>query len=541
MHNGVQIWRGTDVSLLATTPVDPGTVYGRRWAALAVLCLSVLIGVMTNTSLIVAAPDMTLDLGLSSQDLQWVVDAYTIPYAALMLLMGAIGDKYSRRGMLIVGLAVFAAGAVLGSAVDSADWVIAARAIMGTGAAMIMPATLSLLVATFPKRERATAITIWTATTGLAIAVGPLVAGWLLTGHGWASTFLINVPIAVVSIVAALIVVPPSRAHTTQRLDLTGGGLSVVAVAALVYMIIEGPRNGWHTSAVLAGVVAAFAAAGFVAWELRHPNPMLDIRKFRDRAFAGANLAVLLFFLAAFGAIYYVTQHLQFVLGYDALATGVRLLPLAGAVFAGSAITGVLRPRLGLRTMVVAGMLLGVLALVALIRVDADSGYAAFAGPLVLMGLAIGLSVSPATDTIMDAFPERLLGVGGAVNDTSVELGGTLGIAILGSLLGTAYGDEIAPLVTGRMPTEAADAAQDSIGGALVVAQRIDEAGMHQQAAQLVSAADAAFAHAVSHTSLIAAIVLAIGTLAVAALLPGKHKNAPAVHSSAVKEEITVG
>ncbi|MEU2035010.1 MFS transporter [Nocardia amamiensis] len=529
------------MALLVTTPVEPGTIYGRRWAALAVLCLSVLIGVMTNTSLIVAAPDMTVDLGLSSQDLQWIIDAYTIPYAALMLLMGAIGDKYSRRGMLLLGLAVFAGGAVLGSVVDSADWVIAARAIMGTAAAMIMPATLSLLVATFPKRERATAITIWTATTGLAIAVGPLVAGWLLQDNGWASTFLINVPIAVVSIVAALVLVPPSKAHTTQRLDLTGGALSVVAVAALVYMIIEGPRNGWHTSAVIAGILAALATAAFIAWELRHPNPMLDIRKFRDRAFAGANLAVLLFFLAAFGSIYYITQHLQFVLEYDPLATGVRLLPLAGAVFVGSAITGVLTPRLGLRTMVVAGMSVGTLALVILTQVDAQSGYGAFVWPLILLGLAIGLSVSPATDTIMDAFPERLLGVGGAVNDTSVELGGTLGIAILGSLLGTAYTDEIAPLVDGRLPAEAADVAQDSIGGALIVAQRIGEAGMHEQAAQLISAADAAFAHAVSHTSLIAAIVLAAGTALVAAMLPARRKSTAAPVPSTTEDVLMVG
>ncbi|MEU6187559.1 MFS transporter [Nocardia sp. NPDC047038] len=529
------------MALLVTAPVEPGTTYGRRWAALVVLCLSVLIGVMTNTSLIVAAPDMTVDLGLSSQQLQWIIDAYTIPYAALMLLMGSIGDKYSRRGMLLTGLALFAAGAVLGSLVDTAAWVVAARAVMGTAASMIMPATLSLLVATFPKRERAVAITIWTATTGLAIAVGPLVAGWLLRDHGWASTFLINVPIALVSMVAALALVPPSKAHTTQRLDLPGGALSVIAVASLVYMIIEGPRHGWHASAVIAGVIAAITAAAFVACELRHPNPMLDVRKFRSRAFAGANLAVMLFFLAAFGSIYYVTQHLQFVLGYDALSTGVRLLPLAGAVFAGSAITGVLTPRLGLRAMVVAGMAVGTLALVILTRVDSESGYGAFVWPLILLGLAIGLSVSPATDTIMDAFPERLLGVGGAVNDTSIELGGTLGIAIFGSVLASNYRDQIAPHIAGGLPAAAADTAKDSIGGALIVAEKIGHAGMPEQAAQLVSAADAAFAHAVSHTSLIASIMLAVGTVAVAVLLPGRRRPAADAMPDVAKETVSVG
>ncbi len=250
---------------------------------------------------------------------------------------------------------------------------------------------------------------------------------------------------------------------------------------------------------------------------------------------------MLLFFLAAFGLIYYVTQHLQFVLGFDALDTGIRLLPLAGAVFAGAAITGVLTPRFGLRTMVVAGMLLGIGALALLVRVDADSGYATFVGPLILLGLAIGLSVSPATDTIMDAFPERLLGVGGAVNDTSVELGGTLGIAILGSLLSSSYRSEIAPAVTG-LPAQAADAVQDSVGGALIVAQRDDAAGAHEQAAQLVSAADAAFAHAVSHTSFIAAIVLAVGTVAVAVILPARRRSTPVTAQLELTEDtIPVG
>jgi MFS family permease len=342
------------MSLLATTPVDRmDRPYPRRWAALAVLCLSLLIIVMANTSLLVAAPAMTKDLGLSSSDLQWVIDAYTVPYAALMLVMGAIGDKYSRRGALLAGLAVFGAGSVTGSLAHSTATVIAARAVMGAGAAMIMPATLSLLTATFPRRERARAITVWTATSGLAIAAGPLLAGRLLEGHAWGFTFLINVPVAGVAVLAALALVPPSRAAVSGRLDLVGGLLSIVFLASLVYMIIEGPRFGWGATAIGAAFLAGLGLAGFVAWELRHPRPILDVRRFTDRAFAGANLAVMLFFLAAFGSIYYLTQHLQFVLGYGPLATGVRLLPLAGAVFAGAAGTGVL-------TSLVGGVILGI-------------------------------------------------------------------------------------------------------------------------------------------------------------------------------------
>lgn len=302
--------------------------YARRWWALLVLCLSLLIIVMANTALTVAAPDMTQDLGLSSADLQWVIDGYTVPYAALMLLLGAIGDKYSRRGALVLGLLVFGGGAVAGSLVDSADGVIAARAVMGFGAAMIMPATLSLLAATFPRAERAKAITLWTATAGLAIAAGPLLAGALLEQHSWKATFLINVPIAAAAIVGALLLVPPSKAHGKGRIDYVGGLLSVVWIAALVYMIIEGPHFGWGVKAVTAAVVAGVGLVLFVVWELRHPRPVIDVRRFTERRFAGSNLAVALFFLAVFGAFYYLTQQLQFVLGYTALETGLRMLPL---------------------------------------------------------------------------------------------------------------------------------------------------------------------------------------------------------------------
>jgi EmrB/QacA subfamily drug resistance transporter len=424
------------MSLVATTPVERmDRPYPRRWAALAVLCLSLLIIVMANTSLLVAAPAMTRDLGLSSSDLQWVIDAYTMPYAALMLVMGAIGDKYSRRGALLAGLAVFGAGSVTGSLAHSTAGVITARAVMGVGAAMIMPATLSLLTTTFPRCERARAITVWTATSGLAIAAGPLLAGWLLESHAWGFTFLINVPVAGVAVVAALALVPPSRAGGQDRLDLVGGLLSIVSLAALVYVIIEGPRFGWGAAAITAAVIAAVGLVAFVVWELRHPRPILDVRRFGDRAFAGSNLAVTLFFLAAFGSIYYLTQHLQFVLGYGPMATGVRLLPLAGAVFAGAAITGLLTPRVGMKVTVVLGMALGTTGILLLTGVRDGSGYADFLVPLLLLGAAIGLSVSPCTDAIMGAFPEGQLGVGGAVNDTSLELGGSLGIAILGSIL----------------------------------------------------------------------------------------------------------
>lgn len=527
--------------------------YARRWWALLVLCLSLLIIVMANTALTVAAPAMTEDLGLSSADLQWVIDGYTVPYAALMLLLGAIGDKYSRRGALVLGLVVFGAGAVFGYLADSATTVIAARAVMGGGAAMIMPATLSLLAATFPRAERAKAITLWTATAGLAIAAGPLVAGALLERHGWSSTFLINVPVAALAVVGAFVLVPPSKAGHRERIDYVGGLLSVVWIGALVYMIIEGPHFGWGTKAITAAVVAGAGLVAFVLWELRHPRPVLDVRRFTDRRFAGSNLAVALFFLAVFGAFYYLTQHLQFVLGYDALDTGLRMLPLAGAVFVGSALTGYLTPRVGMKWTVTAGMVGGTAALALLTRVDAGSSYGDFVAPLIVLGLAIGLALSPCTDAIMGAFPESELGVGGAVNDTSLELGGSLGIAILGSLLATSYSGHLSDATTGsKLPASALETAQDSVGAGYAVARGIGDKArqLAEQAAhtsdpqqaerlraqaeqlgagarQMADAVGASFADAVAHTSVVGAVILGVGTVVVALLLPRKGKTAP--------------
>ncbi|MFE9537730.1 MFS transporter [Streptomyces sp. NPDC006691] len=536
-----------------------GAPYRRRWWALLVLCLSLLIIVMANTALTVAAPDMTKDLGLSSSDLQWVIDGYTVPYAALMLLLGAIGDKYSRRGALVLGLLVFAGASVAGSLVDSSTGVIASRAVMGVGAALIMPATLSLLASTFPRAERAKAILLWTATAGIAIAAGPLVAGALLENHGWASTFLINVPIALLAVVGAFVLVPPSKAAHHDRIDYVGGLLSVVSVGALVYMIIQGPHFGWDIKAIGAAVVAGLGFLVFVLWELRHPRPVLDVRRFAHRMFSGSLLAVALFFLAVFGAFYYLTQHLQFVLGYTPLETGIRMLPLAGAVFVGSALTGFLTPRLGMKVTVTAGMVAGTVALALLTRVDSGSGYGDFLAPLIILGVAIGLALSPCTDAIMGAFPEAELGVGGAVNDTSLELGGSLGIAILGSVLAKSYSSHLADATAGtKLPASALATAQDSVGAGYAVAQGIGDqakqlgaqalhAGSPQQAAQLKAQAEqlaagaqqmshavgSAFSDAVARTSLIGAVILGVGTVLVAVLLPRRDKSAEAPEGQA--------
>ncbi len=313
---------------------------------------------------------MTQDLGLSSADLQWVIDGYTVPYAALMLLLGAIGDKYSRRGALILGLVVFGGR---GSGLARRQLHRGHRGPCRDGrrrrpdhARHALPARRDLPARGAGEGDHP----VDRHRLEPAIAAGPLVAGALLEHHGWSSTFLINVPIAALAIVGALVLVPPSRAAHHHRIDHVGGLLSVVWIGSLVYMIIEGPHFGWGVKAVTAAVVAGAGLVAFVVWgKLRHPRPVVDVRRFAHRRFAGSNLAVALFFLAVFGAFYYLTQHLQFVLGHDALDTGVRMLPLAGAVFVGSALTGYLTPRIGMKITVTAGMVGGTAALALLTRV----------------------------------------------------------------------------------------------------------------------------------------------------------------------------
>jgi len=308
------------------------------------------------------------------------------------------------------------------------------------------------------------------------------------------------------------------------RIDLVGGLLSMIAVGSLVYAIIEGPHFGWTAGPVAAAVGAGVGLAAFVWWELRHPHPVLDVRKFRDRTFSGSTIAVLVFFLGTFGAIYYITQDLQFVQGYTPLETGVRMLPLAGGVCLGAALTGRLTPLVGMKVTVLAGMVLGTVGVLLMTQVDAGSTYGTFLAPFILLGVAVGLSVSPCTDTIMGAFPENELGVGGGVNDTALELGGSLGIAILGSLLATSYRDHLTDTVGNALPPEALSAAGDSIGGALAVAGQVarDPAGGAAKAQALVAAADSAFSDGVATTSLVGGIIMAAGALIVLVLLPGR-------------------
>ena len=306
----------------------------RRWWALGVLCLSLLVIVIDNTIVNVALPTLVRDLEADVAELQWVVDAYTLVFAGLLLVAGALGDRYGRRRTLLAGLAVFGGASAWAAYAGGADGLIAARAVMGAGAAFIMPATLSLLISVFTDaRERATAIGIWAATAGLGVALGPVVGGVLLDHFWWGSIFIVNVPLIVVAVLAGRRLLPESRDPVVRRIDWAGAALSVVGLVALVWAIIEAPVEGWMSAPVLAAAALATAALlAFVVWQRRTEEPLLDVRLFSNPRFTAASITVMVLFFALFGFLFLSTQYLQFVLGYSPSAAGVRVLPYAGAM-----------------------------------------------------------------------------------------------------------------------------------------------------------------------------------------------------------------
>jgi EmrB/QacA subfamily drug resistance transporter len=312
-------------------PMDESTIARRRWWALAILNLSLFAIIMDNTILNVALPTLAKDLHASGSDLQWIVDGYVLVFAGLLLSAGALGDRFGRRGALSAGLVVFAAGSVFAMTADSASMLIAARAVMGVGGALIMPATLSILTNVFTDpKERAKAIAMWASVGGLAVALGPVMGGWLLEHFSWSAMFAINIPVAAIALTAGRFVVPTSRDPETPPLDVPGAVLSIIGLGSLVWAIISAGEHGWTAAGPLTGfAVAAVATAVFITWERRTPYPMLDISFFKNRRFTAASLGVMLGYFAMFGALFLMSQLLQFVLGYSALDAGIRLLPFA--------------------------------------------------------------------------------------------------------------------------------------------------------------------------------------------------------------------
>ena len=466
--------------------------YERRWWTLGVLCLSLVMIVVANASLNVALPTLVKDLHAGSSSLQWIVDAYSLVFAGLLLTAGSLGDRYGRRLALNGGLVIFGAASGLAAFAGSSAQLIAARAVMGVGAALVMPATLSVLAHVFPPAERRQAIAIWAGFAGVGAALGGVTSGWLLQHFWWGSIFLTNVVVVAIALIAGAILIPSANEEHEPALDLVGALLSILGLGALVYAIIEAPTRGWLSGATLAAFVIATAIlVGFARWELRAEEPMLDLRFFRNPQFAAAASSITLVFFVMFGMIFSMTQYLQLVLGYSPLQAGVRMLPWAAVYMISTRRSARIVERFGQRVVVSSGLVVvgAGLALLALSGLHAN--YPVLALSLVVSAAGMGLVTAPSTGAIIVSLPLNKAGVGSAVNDTTRELGGALGVAVMGSL--------VASLYRGDLPASA-HAANASLGAGLEAA-----AGLPGPArAALAHAARAAYVHAFDITMLVA-------------------------------------
>ena len=505
-------------------------IHARRWFLLGIMCLSLVMVVMAVSGLNVAIPSIQSALGATNTDLQWIVDSYAIIFAGLLLTAGAIGDRFGRKRALQGGLVLFGVGSLLGTVADSVSLIIVARAVMGIGAAFVMPATLSILSAVFPPHERGKAIAVWAGFAGAGGALGPLVVGFLLTdwwvfpAYWWGAAFLINVVTVAIVLVAVSIWSPQSKDDESTPLDPVGAVLSVVGLAALLYGIIEGPVKGWTSVEVVAAfVVAAVTLVGFVRWELRSPTPMLPMRFFRNARFSIGSGVITFAFFVMFGFFFLVTQFLQFVRDYSPLDAGVATLPLAVALVAVSPRSDALSTRIGATKVMAVGFAFVAAGFVVMSTVQASTSYLVIAGALVLLGIGMGVTVAPATGSIMAAVPLNKAGVGSAVNDTTREVGGALGIAVLGSIANSTYRSGIdGDLLTG-LPAEVADAASESVGAAISISRNLPA----EIGGPLGQSARDAFTTAFNSSLLAAGIIAAV--IGVVVLSIGRRTGADSV------------
>jgi EmrB/QacA subfamily drug resistance transporter len=512
----------------------PPVSHPRRWWILGVLILSLLTVSLDNTVLNVALPTISQELGATTGELQWMVDAYVLVFAGLLLTAGAVGDRLGRRRLMLSGLVLLGGGAMASSLASAPVQLILLRAVMGLGAALVMPSTLSILSSVFSPDQRPKAIAAWTAVAGLGIVAGPVIAGWLLEHASWTSIFLVNVPVVAAAIVATLVIVPESR-DTSRGLDPVASGLSMAGLIALVWSIIEAPGRGWLAPEIVGPFVGAvILLAAFVIWELRAPAPMLDVRLFGTPAFSAAVLAITLSSFGLFGSVFFLTQYMQVVLGYATLETGVKILPLAVAMAVASPLSAVLAGRLGTRSVVAGGLVLTALGLVVLSHASVDGGYGPVAITLALFGAGMGLSMTPVTSVMIAALPRGRAGIASALNGTTREIGGALGVAVLGSIATPIYSDHVASIAQ-ALPAPAGEVVRGSVAGAAAVAAQLP-AGM---GAGVLDAARLAFVSGMDVAVLAGAVVTLAGAVVAFTQLPARaSRMSPPVEGLAANEAL---
>jgi EmrB/QacA subfamily drug resistance transporter len=487
-------------------------------AALAVICLGVFVISVDATIVNVALPTLSRELGADTAQLQWIVDAYTLVMSGLLLSVGSLSDRYGRRGWLNSGLALFAVTSAVAAQMNSADALIAARAAMGVGAAVIFPTTLGLITNIFTDPvPRAKAIGLWAAMVGVGVAVGPISGGWLLEHFWWGSIFMVNIPIAALAIIGGTLFVPTSRDPAAPRVDVPGLILSAIGITTLVYTVIEAPTWGWTDTRTAAGfTVATTVLVAFARWERRSTHPMLDVSVFVNRRFSGGSLAVTAGFLTLFGFIFVITQYFQFIKDYTAFQAGVRLLPVAASIALASIVGPRLVERLGTTAVVVTGLAVFAAGLAWASTADGATPYIQIATQMLLLGGGLGLTFSPATEAIMGSLSVDKAGVGSAVNDTTRELGGTLGVAIAGSIFASVYSGHLGASALTGLP---ADAMRHSMAVAHTVIRQLPA----QQAGHVRAAVDRAFLDGLQVSSLVCAGIALGAAIVVGWLLPARE------------------
>ena len=499
--------------------------YGRRWHALGVLAVALLVTAIGNTILNVGLPTIRDELDASSSELQWIVDGYLLVFAGMLLTAGWLGDRFGRRRALVTGLAIFGAASIFAALSSGSTELIAARALMGLGAAGIMPTTLSVITNIFPPDERPKAIAVWAAVAGLGVAIGPIAGGWLIENADWKWIFLVNVPLVVALLVGAFALVPESRDPAAPKLDFVGAGLSIAGLASIVWALIEAPQRGWTDPAILAVSAAGMAiVAAFVWWEHRVEQPMLQVGVFRNLRFSAASASVAFVYFSLMGVTYFLTSYMQSVLGHSALGAGELMLAVAVGIMVTSRIAVPLTERIGSKIVVALGLAIVSGGMLMFTTFGVGSSDAHICAVIGAMGLGMGLTMSPATEAIMGSLPPAKAGIGSAMNDVVREVAGTLGIAVLGSVLASAYSSSMDTAVNG-LPADAAAAARDSVGAADQVAAQIGGSG----GAELMATAHQAFVDAMSTTASIAAGIAMVGAVVAAVFLPARARSqAPA-------------
>ncbi|MGW8378079.1 MFS transporter [Streptomyces sp. ODS28] len=503
------------------TPLAPR----RRWAATAALCLGLFLLGLDLTVLNVAVPGLQADLDASMGETQWVVDAYALVLGGLVLTVGALTDRLGRRRAFVCGVYVCALASVCGAVAADPAQVIAARAGMGAGAALLMPATLSIVSALFPDpAERARAIALWTAVGGLGGGCGPVIGGWLVDQFSWRAAFWINLPFALAIVALTLWLVPAFRPVRGTRADPPGAVLSAAGLLALVWSIIESPGRGWTSPEVLAG----YAGAGlllvlFVLWERRTPHPMLPPALLGQRRISLSAGALAMMSFALYGSLFVATLYLQGVLDYSPWRAGLCTLPLPGGLIVGAALSVRLGARCGQRATLLLGLAVVAGGFAVLAGIGPDSGYPPLAAFQIIAGTGAGLIATAATASVMDAVPEGQAGLGSAVNDATRQVGVALGVAVQGSVLAAGYGDRMSRDLAAAHAPAALDPATDNILAARALSDHVP-AGSRER---LLDSASEAFTWGMTHAALVAGAVVTLTGLAVWRCLPGRRRAAP--------------